>query len=338
MQSSVVMDGRFPRKIWQTWRTDPFSLGKRNYRAVRSWTSKNPGYRYEMLTDQNDMYYVETHFGPHGILHRPDIVETYRNLTAKIIKADLLRYLIMYVEGGVYADIDVEALRPVDRFIPPRFNEEDMDMVVGVEIDLPEFSQHRILGPKSQSLCQWTFMAKPRQPALLRLIDGILMWLKRLAEEQQRVSVANVQFGFDDVIRGTGPSAFTDALMAEMSLSMGHPMIWNDTFHDLQEARLVGRILVLTVEAFASGQAHSDSGDPNSRAALVRHHFGASGWPSEYPHFRHPMFGRVEECLWDMDCVRRWDRNTAAFDSLSPDEQKRRLAQKRNKEQKADSK
>ena len=326
---STGMDaGRFPRKIWQTWRVDPLNLDERDLPVARSWTAKNPGHRYEMLTDQNDMQYVETHFGPHGVLYRPDIVHTYQTLTAKIIKADLLRYLVMYIEGGVYADIDVEALRPVERFIPPRFSEGEMDLVVGVEIDEPDLTNHRILGKKSQSFCQWTFMAKPRLPALLRLIDRILAWLNRLAEQQHCASIADVHLDFDEVIKGTGPSAFTDAVMAEISLSVGHLVSWYDTFHDLQEPRLMGRVLVLTVEAFAAGQGHSDSGDHNSRAALVRHHYHASGWPSVHPRFNHPMYGEVEACNWNKECVRRWDEDTAAFDSLSPREQEHRLAVK----------
>jgi mannosyltransferase OCH1-like enzyme len=55
-------------------------------------------------------------------------------MTEPSVKADLLRYLIMYAEGGVYADIDVEAIRPLNRFIPDRYNVKDIDMVVGVEI------------------------------------------------------------------------------------------------------------------------------------------------------------------------------------------------------------
>jgi mannosyltransferase OCH1-like enzyme len=125
----------FPKKIWQTWKIDPLGFEERDLTCARTWTQKNPGHRYEVLTDNNDVYYVETHFGPEGI-NRSDIVEVYRSLTAKIIKADLLRYLVIYVEGGVYADIDVEALKSIDRFIPERYSAADIDMVIGVEMDL----------------------------------------------------------------------------------------------------------------------------------------------------------------------------------------------------------
>lgn len=90
----------FPEKIWQTWKVDPLTLEPREQARAQSWLHKNPGYRYEVLTDSNDVHYVETRYGPFG-LNRPDIVYIYRQITAKIVRADMLRYLVMYAEGGV---------------------------------------------------------------------------------------------------------------------------------------------------------------------------------------------------------------------------------------------
>ncbi|KAM5444902.1 hypothetical protein MferCBS31731_000357 [Microsporum ferrugineum] len=314
---------KFPRKIWQTWKVDPLDFDKRDLDTAKSWVSKNPEYRYEVLTDQNDMYYVETHFGPDGF-NRPDIVDTYRQLTAKIIKADLLRYLVMYVDGGVYTDIDVEAIRPIKRFIPERYNERDINMVISVEIDEPSFSDHAILGQKSKSFCQWTFMCKPKLPVMMRLVDNILKWLNSVAKKQGK-PISEIVLDFDEVISGTGPSAFTNAILQEMSEIVGEPVKW-DMFHDMHESKLVGGFLVLTVEAFAAGQGHSDSGNHNARAALVKHHYHASEWPKNHPRFNHPVYGEVEKCNWDRGCVEEWDRNTAAFKELSPEEQAKKIA------------
>ena len=323
--STLGAGSRFPKKIWQTWQVDPLGFAERDLTCARTWTAKNPGYRYEVLTDSNDEYYVETHFGPNGF-NRPDIVKTYQSLTAKIIKADLLRYLVMYVEGGVYTDIDVEAIRPIERFIPDRYDEKDVEMVIGVEIDQPEYNNHTILGPKSQSFCQWTFMCKPRLPVMMRLIDNILKWLDSVAKKQ-RVGIADIVLDFDEVISGTGPSAFTNAILAEMSVRHGRPVTWN-TFHNMPESKLIGGVLVLTVEAFAAGQGHSDSGNHDARAALVKHHYHASGWPTSHPRFNHPVYGEVEKCNWEAECVKQWDANTAAYALLPPEEQARLIAEK----------
>ena len=174
---------KIPRKIWQSWKVDSLRFEDRDLARARTWTMKNPNHRYEVLTDDNAMEYVEQHFGPSG-LNRPDIVYTYQSLNAKIIKSDLLRYLVMYIEGGVYADIDVEAIRPTRSFIPKRFNERDVDMVIGIEVDEPDFIDHPILGPKAQSFCQWAFTCKPRLPVMMRLIENILKWLNELSQTQ----------------------------------------------------------------------------------------------------------------------------------------------------------
>ena len=282
-----------------------------------------------MLTYQNDLYYVETHFGPTGF-NRPDIVYMYRSLTAKIIKADVLRYLVMYVEGGIYTDIDVEALKPVDRFIPDRFDERDVDMVIGVEIDQPQYHNHTILGKKCKSFCQWTFMCKPRLPVMMRLVENIMKWLHHLSKHQNR-PISELQLDFDEVISGTGPSAFTDAVLADMSHHTGSTVDWNQ-FHNLGESKVIGNVLVLTVEAFAAGQGHSDSGNHNARTALVKHHYHASQWPTNHPRYSHPVYGEVEKCNWDPDCVAMWDANKAAFDALPREEQVKQIALKEAKD------
>ncbi|POS82184.1 hypothetical protein EPUL_006634 [Erysiphe pulchra] len=321
----AVTGTKFPKKIWQSWKVNALQLEEKELQRARSWTSKNPGYRYEMLTDGNDMDYVEHHFGPAG-LNRQDIVHTYRTLNAKIIKADLLRYLVMYVEGGLYADIDVEALRPIERFIPERWNEKDIDMIVGVEIDMPHYSDHPILGPKSKSFCQWTFMCKPRLPVMMKLIDNIIAWLNQLSRKQ-KLPISELVLDFDEVITGTGPSAFTNAILADMRRRTGKNIQW-DMFHDMIETKLVGGVLVLTVEAFAAGQGHSDSGTHEAKTALVKHHYHASGWPKAHPRHNHPAYGEVEACNWKRECVDKWDADTAAFSTLPESEQKLLIAKK----------
>lgn len=313
----LLQSDQFPKKIWQSWKVDPTRFEHRDNQRARTWTMKNPRYRYEVLTDDNADEYVAHHYGPLG-LNRPDIVHVYQSLNAKIIKSDLLRYLIMYVEGGVYSDIDVEAIRPIKKFIPKTFNEAEIDMVIGIEVDEPDFASHPVLGSKAQSFCQWTFMCKPRLPVMLRLIENIMIWLHELSLKQGK-QISELYLDFNEVLSGTGPSAFTAAILAEMSKTVGEPVLW-DQFSGLTEGKLVGGVLVLTVEAFAAGTGHSDSGNHGGKGAMVKHHFHASSWPTNHPRFKHPVYGEVEKCNWNMECVKLWDANTAFFDSLPEEE------------------
>ena len=336
--NAPAVRSEFPRKIWQTWKVNPLKFEERDLNTARTWLLKNPEYRYEVLTDDNDLRYVEYHFGPDGF-NRPDIVNFYRDVKAAIVKADLLRYMIMYAEGGLYADIDVEALKPLSKFVPERYDEKDIDMVIGIEIDEPDWADHPILGPKSRSFCQWTFMCKPQLPVMMRLIEKIMSWLNGVAKEQG-VSLSEVDLDFDQIISGTGPSAFTEAILIEMDLHKEDPRTkinW-DLFHDLDESKIVSRVLVLTVEAFAAGQGHSDSGNHEARAALVRHHYHASNWPSRHPRYSHPAYGEVEKCNWNDECVRKWDKDVEAFSKLSEAEKTKIVEQKKKEAEEAEEK
>lgn len=293
-----------PRKIWQTWKIGPLAFEQRESDTAKTWPAVNPSYRYEVLTDQNADQYVEWHYGVHGF-NRPDIIDIWKQLKITIIKADLLRYLIMYAEGGVYADIDVESIRPIERFIPERYDEQEVDMIIGVEIDEPAWVDHPVLGSKCMSFCQWTFAAKPRLPVMMRLIENIQDWLHDLSR-QKGVPISELKLDFNEVISGTGPSAFTAAVLDQMTAQNNGKKVTWDLFHNLMESRLQNGILVLNVEAFAAGQGHSDSGNHGSRAALVKHHYHASGWPLIHPRLNHPMYGEVEKCNWKPECIHEW--------------------------------
>lgn len=175
-------------------------------------------------------------------------------------------------------------------------------------------------------------MCKPRLPVMLRLIEHIMVWLHDLSLKQGK-PISELYLDFNEVLSGTGPSAFTAAILEEMSKTIGEPVLW-DQFSGLTEGKLVGGVLVLTVEAFAAGTGHSDSGNHGGKGAMVKHHFHASSWPTNHPRFKHPVYGEVEKCNWNMECVKLWDANTAFFDSLPEDERLKIIGIKETKDAK----
>ncbi|RAL58715.1 hypothetical protein DID88_003072 [Monilinia fructigena] len=87
-------------------------------------------YRQEILNDATADTYVLEHFSDH-----PEILYAYFTLTVPILRADLVRYLILLAEGGVWSDLDAECLVPVDNWIPHEFRDAEISMVVGMEFD-----------------------------------------------------------------------------------------------------------------------------------------------------------------------------------------------------------
>lgn len=189
------------------------------------------------------------------------------------------------------------------------------------------FDKRLVLGSKATSFCQWTFMCKPGLPVMMQIIENIVLWLHRLADEQGK-PVAELHLDFNEVLSGTGPSAFTAAILAEMSTVEGRQIVWDD-FHDLVDSQIVGRILVLPSEAFAAGTGHSRSGNHKGSRALIKHHFHASSWTDKHQRFKHPVYDEIEKCNWDADCVALWDSNVAFYDLLPEEEQLRMIELKR---------
>ena len=68
--------------------------------------------------------------------HRPDFLETFLPIHIPIVKADILRYLILYEEGGIWNDLDVSCEDvPIEEWIPSNIT-ESVGLVVGLEFDV----------------------------------------------------------------------------------------------------------------------------------------------------------------------------------------------------------
>ncbi|KAL4806182.1 nucleotide-diphospho-sugar transferase, partial [Aspergillus unguis] len=95
-----------PKLIHQTW----FPAGSNMSDSAKQWVQTvkdfHPGWEYVLWDDESDEALVERYF--------PWFLETYKSLPKEINRADMVRNFYMYLFGGMYADVDTEALRPVD--------------------------------------------------------------------------------------------------------------------------------------------------------------------------------------------------------------------------------
>ncbi|KAL5333375.1 nucleotide-diphospho-sugar transferase [Aspergillus crustosus] len=95
-----------PKIIHQTW----FPAGSNMSESAKGWVETvkrfHPDWEYVLWDDESNDALVREHF--------PWFWETYRELPKEINRADMARNFYMYLFGGMYADVDTEALRPVD--------------------------------------------------------------------------------------------------------------------------------------------------------------------------------------------------------------------------------
>lgn len=97
-----------PKIIFQTYKSR--NLQKGMFKAASSWKDKNPEFSYYFYDDEAQRALIENNFDS-------SVVAAYDRLDVGAFKADLWRYCVLYVYGGVYADIDTVCLRPLDQLI-----------------------------------------------------------------------------------------------------------------------------------------------------------------------------------------------------------------------------
>ena len=68
-----------------------------------------PDYKRHVLGDDDCIAFLTNHFNP-------EVVSTFNALRGAH-KADLFRYAILYINGGVYLDIKTELIMPLDQLI-----------------------------------------------------------------------------------------------------------------------------------------------------------------------------------------------------------------------------
>ncbi|KAH9831285.1 glycosyltransferase family 32 protein [Teratosphaeria destructans] len=263
---------RIPRKIWQTWKVPPLDLKDDLLWLSKTWTAMNPSYRYESLTDDSALTYVRSRFAA-----RRDVINTFEQAD-HVTRADLMRYLTLLGDGGTYADIDVECYRLMDSW----FSEEllsKVTMVVGVEYDSRGGAlSHGYTIPVQ--LCEWTLMAAPNHPIISHVVDRIVGKIKTDTSMLSKIPTHDVQY----MKETTGAKMFTEAVLQKLTQLEGKPITYRD-ITNLTSPRIFGDVLVLPVNAFASGTAHSGSKPLGNDEQLVTHRFlNFQQWDAD--HFR----------------------------------------------------
>lgn len=94
---------RIARILHQTWKTE--AVPAKYSEELASWRRLHPCWRFEFWDDRRIRKLVSRHFPQYASLF---------NAMSGIKQADVARIVALHTYGGVYADIDVEAVRPFD--------------------------------------------------------------------------------------------------------------------------------------------------------------------------------------------------------------------------------
>ena len=112
---------KIPRNIFQTWEIKDISEGFKL--LTQSWTTKNQNYAYFLFDDNERKQFIKKNFDER-------IYDTYCRIIPGAFRADLWRYCILYIYGGVYVDIDTLCFGSLDLFLT-----EDVEFMAPIDLN-----------------------------------------------------------------------------------------------------------------------------------------------------------------------------------------------------------
>lgn len=183
---------------------------------------------------------------------------TFYSLEHWVEQCDFARYILVYLYGGIYSDMDTVCK------VCPKIQYKTLTIGLEANVSDDERLFHNLA--RNVQYCQWTFAADKGHPALLAVITAIDLHTSKTCAS---------------VLNRTGPGAFTDAIESYMAYMAS--MAQND--HILQNAQN-DPVEILGIEAFACGQKHSNSPNPSDSRCMVIHTFEGS-W--KYPSLFRPL-------------------------------------------------
>lgn len=91
-----------PQLIHQTWKTKHIPQKFKSFHD--RLLSMHPDWDYHLWTDEENLHFVAENF--------PEHLQMYQAFPKPIMRADCIRYMLMYQFGGLYLDLDYEMIRP----------------------------------------------------------------------------------------------------------------------------------------------------------------------------------------------------------------------------------
>jgi mannosyltransferase OCH1-like enzyme len=164
---------------------------------IDSWSTKNPQCLHVVWTDASMAAWLRA--------AAPQYVPEYFALQTGVERSDFFRYIVVLVVGGVYADTDVECLKPVSEWA---FGQTGIDAVVGMEWDRPHAPGN------DYQVVQWTFAAAPNHTIMRRAVEIVQSNIRREASGE-RMWYHDMPPD-NQIIKRTGPLAWTPAIQEHL--------------------------------------------------------------------------------------------------------------------------
>lgn len=262
--------------VWQTSKLPAEELSGEDKSHYDSWQNLNPDYEHVILTDTRMAQYVRENYGG------TEAEEVFFEVQDYILLSDLVRYLILLKDGGVYNDLDVGCERAIETWVPPHF-EPAAGVVLGVEVDNKFGPDGRTFegGDDLFELVNWTMMARPNQPFMRFLVSRVISNLRERAKQQQTTIEGLKLHTIQEVLQITGPAAMTTAFF-DYASNITRSRVTYKNFTKIQEPKMIGEVVILPIHAFGAGHQVEWAGFQKDQSKVLVHHYFAGSWYSDH--------------------------------------------------------
>ena len=135
-----------PKILWQTAKSVDYINDFQNVQNLKSWVSNNPDLEIRFMDDNACYAFIKENFPK-------DIYDVFVSLPLGVMRADFWRVAVVYINGGIYSDVDVFCRQCIDDLL------KDESIVLLQEINT------------DTHVANFFFAAEPKHPFLKEVID-----------------------------------------------------------------------------------------------------------------------------------------------------------------------
>ena len=181
---------KIPHIIHQTWKSD--LVPSYTVPWITSWRRHHPDWQIWFWNDSDVSMYISKKY--------PQYLELFNSYATQIQRIDAARLIILYEFGGIYADLDVECLRPLDKLF------RKYDCVIGQEPELHSYVYHKLdyLLPSNAIMA-----VAPGHPFMKFLVENLKFYHENVSRELK-----------DEAMETTGPFMLAKAIRYYNSLTV----------------------------------------------------------------------------------------------------------------------
>jgi len=162
-------NSKIEKNIIQTYKNN--NINKFIYNNIKRILLLNNDYNYIFITDEIAIDLIKNNFDENTL-------SAFKKLNIGSAKGDFIRYIAIYVYGGVYLDLDASIETKLDNFIP-----KDADFLFFYD--------------KNKNIQQWCFMCISKNIIVKKIIEEMV---RRINNNEQNIFLA------------TGPTLVTDVI------------------------------------------------------------------------------------------------------------------------------